>query len=985
MDGSSARHTLRWKQICAGALSAASLIAGHLVFGQEAAPVRRPATANETLAPILDARSRPKPSSSPSVPHRPAGDSLPPIISGSKLPKPTAAEATFVPLNAKPAAIADERKPVAILELTPSRAESTVAKPSAVSPWMMDIQDAITEKGTTPSKSEPASEEPKTTARQSTEAAVVSEKKPATSATAYPMAQLGVPQPSSMSTQTIQAGSPPVGRSAADLRKPSTSFSKPVITTGVAPAPQSNPFIKPPTNTESAAAPVAKPEAAAKSAAKPEAEQPQAKASAPSAASVAASESAYPLPAIDADPTESIAAAAPQQAVEAKTSLDNPAERLPKWDAPRTPSLTAPVENHFATRRETSEKESTTASLPPVVAPSTTAKPSTNRDYARAVSGVAEANSAPTTEAPTHTASPFQEPSASKAAARMVENAHHERPSTATERMQLTGYETQERALSGQPGLAIEAAPTGAATERPISQQAKTIARSRSHFTQAEAAADAPRPLPGPTAGPFQMIGDSGTVSVMVRRSMLLRTETDIYRTAVVDPAICDVIQFTPREISIIGKSQGSTHVTFWFEGPNATPVTYLVKVEPDAAEVKKEEDKYKLLEDVINEMFPDSKVQLLLVADKLIVKGQAKDSEQATQIMSIIRSNAGGGGGGAWGPGGWNGGAGGGLSEGIAADVLSDSATGAAARGRYQVINMLRVPGVQQVALRVKIAELNRTAARGFGVDVHGNVSFSDSPEGTDLFFNSILNVAGGGAPALLAQFDGDDISVGIRYLQQQGVIRLLSEPTLVTMSGRPATFVAGGEFAVPTVVGTAGLNAVTTDFRAFGAIISFLPTVVDKDRIRLEVSPEFSQINQELAVNGTPGLKTRAVTTTVEMREGQTFAIAGLLEDNMNGTTIGDLPFLAHIFGRRSMQRAETELIILVTPELVHPMEAEEVPPLPGFDVTEPDNCQFFLGGKIEGTPTREYRSTVWPRLKNRYKAGGPAMTSGPFGHGQ
>jgi pilus assembly protein CpaC len=178
-------------------------------------------------------------------------------------------------------------------------------------------------------------------------------------------------------------------------------------------------------------------------------------------------------------------------------------------------------------------------------------------------------------------------------------------------------------------------------------------------------------------------------------------------------------------------------------------------------------------------------------------------------------------------------------------------------------------------------------------------------------------------------------------------------------------------------------GASAVSTDFRAFGAILTFTPTVLDKDRIRLEVSPEFSQINQGLAVNGTPGLNTRSVTTTVEMREGQTLAIAGLLDESMNSTTEGDVPFLAKVFGTRAVNRQETELIILVTPELVHPMEPEEVPPLPGFDVTEPDNIEFFLKGDIEGNPTQEYRSTVWPRLQQRYKAGGSPMISGPFGH--
>ena len=287
----------------------------------------------------------------------------------------------------------------------------------------------------------------------------------------------------------------------------------------------------------------------------------------------------------------------------------------------------------------------------------------------------------------------------------------------------------------------------------------------------------------------------------------------------------------------------------------------------------------------------------------------------------------------------------------------------------------MLRVPGVQQVALRVKIAELNRSAARGFGVDVNGDDQLQRQRERQQAVPRLDAQCAQpAAAPRVIAQFDGDDIQIGIRYLQQHGVIRLLSEPTLVTMSGTPATFIAGGEFAVPTIVGSVGLNAVTTDFRAFGAIISFLPTVVDKDRIRLQVSPEFSQINTSLTVNDTPGLNVRAATTTVEMREGQTLAIAGLLEDNLNGTKVGDLPFLAKIFGRRDVTRNETELIILVTPELVHPMEPEEVPPLPGFDVTEPTNGQFFLHGDIEGNPTRDYRSTVWPRLKKRYGRAAP-----------
>jgi pilus assembly protein CpaC len=472
---------------------------------------------------------------------------------------------------------------------------------------------------------------------------------------------------------------------------------------------------------------------------------------------------------------------------------------------------------------------------------------------------------------------------------------------------------------------------------------------------------------------PFEIIEQSHEISVYVRRNKLLKAKSNIFRTAVVDPQICNVVQFTPNEVSVIGLSRGATHVTFWFEG-DQNPVTYLVRVEPDPDVQIRRKELYQVMEDTIAQLYPDSKVKLLPVFDKLLVKGQAKDSEEAAQILTIIRNQAQAGAGGAG-----LGGAGWGLTDGTATDPTLVEQTNRPWPST-QIVNLLRVPGEQQVALRVKIAELNRSAARGIGVDL--DMSFEDG----NVLLQSMLNAASGNAPSVIGSFDGDQISFGIHYLEQRGVVRLLSEPTLVTLSGRPASFVAGGEFAVPTTVGVGGASAVTTDFRAFGAIISFLPIIVDKDRIRLEVSPEFSQVNNDLEVNNIPGLNTRSVTTTVEMREGQTLAVAGLLDDAMSANTVGNVPLIARwLGGRRNMSHRETELIILVTPELVHAMEAEEVPPLPGFDVTEPTNWEFFIGGRLEGVPTRQYRSSVWPSLRRRYMSGGPAMISGPFGHGQ
>ena len=477
-----------------------------------------------------------------------------------------------------------------------------------------------------------------------------------------------------------------------------------------------------------------------------------------------------------------------------------------------------------------------------------------------------------------------------------------------------------------------------------------------------------PTPMvdPGRQLGPFEVIDSSEEMKVIAHRSKLLRTKVDIFRTAVVDPGVCEIVQFTPREISIIGKREGATDVTFWFSDETHRPLTCLVRVIADPDLQQRREEQYSVLQDYLAELFPNSKVTLTPVADKLLVRGQARDAAEAAQILSIIRGQAVVGGPYV-----------GYYGNGAAAPPLPQDAN-ATAMPATQVINMLRIPGVQQVSLRVKIGELNRSAARNFGVEM--NMSFADGK----LVLKSMVDAFLQSTPTILGSFDNHDLEFGIHYLEKHGVVRMLSEPTLTTLSGHPATFIAGGEFAVPTTVGVQGVSAVTTDFRAFGAIITFLPTILDKDNVRLEVAPEFSKINNDLAVNGTPGLNTRAVTTTVELRSGQTLAIAGLLDDSMSGDNQGDLPVVSQIFGKRTMTRNETELIILVTPELVHPMEPEEVPPLPGFDVTEPTNCEFFIKGELEGVPTQDYRSTVWPTLRQRYQHGGPAMISGPFGHG-
>src|SRR4029079_284863 len=194
-----------------------------------------------------------------------------------------------------------------------------------------------------------------------------------------------------------------------------------------------------------------------------------------------------------------------------------------------------------------------------------------------------------------------------------------------------------------------------------------------------------------------------------------------------------------------------------------------------------------------------------------------------------------------------------------------------------------------------------------------------------------------------------GGDVSLLLQAVSSNSYSKVLAEPNLVPLSGRTASFIAGGQFAVPTAVGIGGVQAATTFFQGFGTQLIFTPSVIDKDRIRLSVAPTVSSLNQSNAVNGIPGLNTRSTYTTVEIREGQWLAIAGLIQDAQTGSNarlpiLGEIPVLNLLFSNKSIKRDETELIILVGPELVHPMEGEQVPLLlPGMEVTEPTNLNF------------------------------------------
>ena len=453
-------------------------------------------------------------------------------------------------------------------------------------------------------------------------------------------------------------------------------------------------------------------------------------------------------------------------------------------------------------------------------------------------------------------------------------------------------------------------------------------------------------------------------------QSKIIRTNYTLKRTAISNPDIVNIQVFGQNEIEIIGLQTGETTMTFWFDIPElgTQVLRYLVLVDSAQQQQRQREARHRELQSRINELFPNSQVFLFPIDDKVIVRGQARDSKEAAGIMSLLGQSSTGRGFNR----GFNGqftgsqfsgvgGAGFGNFGGVNQNGQSLQNTGG---GGGNFINMLHVPGEQQVMLKVRIAELVRDSSRSSGFDfttMFDNFSFS-----------SIISGGGGNLTAIL---DSGDVQFFLSALASHGYGKVLAEPTLVTISGKTARFLAGGEFAVPTSVGLGGIGAASTTFRGFGTELSFTPTVMDKDLVRLEVSPSFSSLNSDATVGGIPGLNRRSVDTTVDLREGQWLAIAGLIQDEQGGQRtrvpyLGDLPFLGGFFSTQNTSRFETELIVLVSPQLVHPLEEGQLPPLlPGMEVTEPTDDDFFIRNTTEGYQGFEHRSTVWPEVQRQH----------------
>jgi pilus assembly protein CpaC len=319
---------------------------------------------------------------------------------------------------------------------------------------------------------------------------------------------------------------------------------------------------------------------------------------------------------------------------------------------------------------------------------------------------------------------------------------------------------------------------------------------------------------------------------------------------------------------------------------------------------------------------------------------------------------------------------------------------------GGLILVNRVTVPGPRQVLLHVKIAEVNRSATRAIGVSwlyargksiigsaigndavftTNGNATIRQSlgPRG---FAGPIQGTVGGASEAvpganspLFGVFNAGHFSLFLDALRSNSLAKILAEPNLMALEGQPARFLVGGMFPFPVPQSSSlpgGTAVVTVQFQRFGTILTFVPQILANDVIRLDVEPVISELNfgQTTTVNGgiVPSITERSARTVVELREGQTLAIAGLLQLVSNNATVripglGDLPLVGSWFSANQAMAVETETIILVTPQLVAPLDKKEVTEAPGDRIFQPNDAEFYLLGRIEGKLGREFRATV------------------------
>lgn len=438
---------------------------------------------------------------------------------------------------------------------------------------------------------------------------------------------------------------------------------------------------------------------------------------------------------------------------------------------------------------------------------------------------------------------------------------------------------------------------------------------------------------------------NNGSIQVPIYKSRLLTTRVPVKRISVGNPEIADILITSPTQLYLLGKSLGSTNVMLW-DNSNRLIDTLDLDVVHDLSGLK----------DKLHQLLPNERIEVFSAQGSLVLRGHVHSAAVMDTALKVAKSYA----------------------AQTASVVQGEGEEAKAAPTQsLEVINLLTVGSSQQVMLEVKVAEMQRNLLKTLDVrfnalNLHGNWATGGFNNGQDLGFDGdgIVNPTAlfGNGKGFFGQFLSDDFlfNVVLEAAKDNGSAKVLAEPTLTTLSGQQAEFISGGEFPVPITED----DGITIEFKEFGVGVKFLPVVLDEGRINLNLNvsvSELSNANSLVLDTGLdsvlgdgvtqviPSLTKRSAESTVELGNGQTIAIAGLISENTRDFVsrfpgLGDIPVLGHLFRSQSFQNGETELVILVTPHLAKPVDARTVR-LPTEKFVEPSDLDFYLLGKTKG----------------------------------
>ncbi len=426
--------------------------------------------------------------------------------------------------------------------------------------------------------------------------------------------------------------------------------------------------------------------------------------------------------------------------------------------------------------------------------------------------------------------------------------------------------------------------------------------------------------------------GASTTLNVPMNRAVVVESEEPFAELSIANPGIADISSLSDRTIYVLGKAPGLTTLTL-LDAAGRLITNVDVRVAADVSEFKER----------LRQILPGEKIEVRTANDGIVLSGIVSSAARLQRALD--------------------------LAERYAPERVS---------------NLMVVGGIQQVMLKVRFAEMQRSVAKSLssslaigGTALSGDVGIS-AGSGTTVGSAGVGAVGGGGSlggvlPALNANqgatlfgFNAGNLQIGLllEALEQKGVVRTLAEPNLVALSGQEATFLAGGELPVPVARpdGTGG-TTVTIEFKPFGVEMNFIPRVVDQDIINLELKTAVSALDPSNGINlngfEISAFTRRETTTTVELRDGDSFAIAGLLQDDFVDNSrqlpwIGDIPVLGALFRSADYQRSQTELVVILTAHLVSPTKGDALA-LPTDRIALPTERELFLNGRTLGQSKR------------------------------